>query len=246
MKRKEPDTPTVEEYRILTNNYLFVFPEFVGVLLSFLDDHPRVQLALTCKGLYQSYEDTERKELTQWWKEMNESITKEGIFGVLREPPLSEENIRLIEKSLGITLPFHLREFLKLTNGREYWDGYLFHPMNVLAPAEKWTKLQVYPDDGFDDHTNDSTIHMAMNFPETEENHVVVLGVAPFDYDQQLLLKINLNKCGTTLWQLQGNVPDCSIIGSLKDWLSKCLPSDIINFLFATERKKFTSRIKLD
>ena len=113
-------------------------PDTLELIISYLEEKHRMVIELVCLDLRMACLSVERRDFLAIFKELND---EDLILRALNEEPVDEEEISNFETRMpGFKLDFYTRELLKKTNGRMDWTDSLFHPVNIIAPIQEWTK----------------------------------------------------------------------------------------------------------
>ncbi|KAG2373317.1 hypothetical protein C9374_012306 [Naegleria lovaniensis] len=111
--------------------------EMIEIIISFLDDSSRALAALTCSKFHQACENIVAREFTYYFHQENNSLILP-----LAQGPVSTNDIENVQNKFNMTLPFLLKIFLTLTDGREPWHNTFIHFSNMIRPIREWKLLK--------------------------------------------------------------------------------------------------------
>ena len=96
------------------------------------DEFRRKNLSRISIDWFKACCEVERREFSERWMDENNALIKP-----LRESGVDEETIQRREKELEVVFPFHLREFVKMNDGRRSWSEFL-HASNLVDKIKDW------------------------------------------------------------------------------------------------------------
>ncbi|EFC36164.1 predicted protein [Naegleria gruberi] len=113
-------------------------PDTLELIFSYLEAKYRMVMELVCLDLRLACLSVESREFFAIFNQLNDETL---VCKPLREGAVDDEEIEVFERRMpGFKVDFYTRELLKTTNGRIDWNDSLFHPVNMIAPIQEWTK----------------------------------------------------------------------------------------------------------
>ncbi|KAG2382282.1 hypothetical protein C9374_005484 [Naegleria lovaniensis] len=129
--------PQTKKKKISNFNDNSIFPDDVlDMIFDFLLDSDRKIVEQVSIAFHRACVRTEKRDVIEYWNDENNFM-----LCPLKETPVPLSVIEQTEIKLQIRIPFHLREFLQITNGRRPFSSDFIHISNVLLPIEQWYKI---------------------------------------------------------------------------------------------------------